>query len=93
METENPETTMLIPELPKKPSPKFHRATVSFTQSDLERLEELKSALEFPGNAQTLSMAIKLAAEIVKQQGRGGKIIFENDGEQKEMIIVGLTKK
>lgn len=90
METENPETTMLRP---AKPSPKLHRATVSFTQSDLDRLEQLKSALEFPGNAQTLSMAIKLAAEIVKQQEQGGKIIFENEGKQKEMIIAGLTKK
>ncbi|GJL71922.1 MAG: hypothetical protein NMNS01_11210 [Nitrosomonas sp.] len=80
------------PKLEETPQKKFHRATVSFTQNDLNRLDELKTALDVSTNAQTLSMALKLAAEIVKQQELGGKIIFDNAGKQKEMIIAGITK-
>ncbi|MEZ5919497.1 MAG: hypothetical protein R3D66_06260 [Alphaproteobacteria bacterium] len=74
-------------------APPFKRATVSFTQKDLERVAYLKNALEVNSNAQTLSIAIKLAHHIVDAMKKGEDIIFEDpDGSQREMIIPGLTK-
>lgn len=69
------------------------RATVSFTKKDLERLEKLKDALELHSNAQTLSMAIKIADEIRKQKISGGDVLFSRGGEIEKLFIPGLESE
>ncbi len=68
------------------------RATVSFTDKDLERLNNLKDALDIPSTAQVISFAIKLADEIRKEKQTGGEVIFEKGRKKRELIIPGLEK-
>ena len=68
----------------------FFRATVSFTDKDLERVEKLKRALGLKSTSQAISYAIKIADTIREQRAQGNDILFEKDGRQKQMIIPGL---
>ena len=66
------------------------RATVSFTENDIKRLQALQKALDLTSMSQTLSAAIKIADEIRSQKSSGNKIVFEKGQEKRELVIPGF---
>jgi len=66
------------------------RATVSFTEKDLERLDKLKDSLDLTSISQTISVAIKLTDEIRKHKIKGGDVVFAHGKSKKELIFPGF---
>lgn len=76
----------------RKPAAESKRATVSFTDKDIKRLEKLRDSLDLMSMSQTISAAIKIADEIRARKAEGLLVILKNerDNTEREVVIPGF---
>jgi len=68
------------------------RATISFSESDIKKLIFLQRELDLPSLNHAISVAIKIAENIIVQAQKGD-VVFRSGTEERCLFIPGLEKR
>lgn len=68
------------------------RATISFSEKDIKNLIFIQQELDLPSVNHAISVAIKLAENIIVQ-AKKGDVVFRSGTEERCLFIPGLEKR
>jgi len=68
------------------------RATISFSERDIKSLIFIQQELDLPSVNHAISVAIKIAENIIVQ-AKKGDVVFRSGTEERSLFIPGLEKR